>query len=748
MASATIVNLSRRDFMKKSSAAGAALILGIYLPDVSAAARIDGAADGSFAPNAFLSVAADGVVTIWVARSEMGQGVRTALPMIVAEELGADWSKTRISQADLDAKYGDQVTGGSLSVRSSWEPLRKAGATAREMLLQAAAKKWNVAQADCRAVNGTVIHPASGRRVGFGELVAAASVLPVPAEAPLKDPKDFRIVGRPLARTDVPVKVDGIAAFGIDVKIPGMLYAVIARPPAFGGSVESFDAAQAKAIPGVRQVVEIPRTEILKPFENRPGGAGHQNFFPGGIAVIAQSTWAAMAGKEALQVKWNPGLHAAESTASLREQFQKLAQTAGSVIRNDGDFQAAYSQAAKKLDAAYEVPFLAHADMEPQNCTAHVTPNGCEIWAPSQNPLNAATSIAHALGIPQESVKIHITLLGGGFGRRLNQDYALEAALVSKAAAAPVQVVWTREDDMQHDYYRPASYHAMQAALDAQGQLIAWRQHAISPSIEVFYDGPGIPVQQASEVDSPDFPAFVIPNFRLEFTPVETAVPRGWWRSVEESSNVFAVQSFLDEVAAAAGKDPLEFRLQVLGKPRRVGEGDGATDIGRLRGVIELAAMKAGWSKPLPKGQGRGIAASFGFASYVAHVAEVAVALGGKLRVQRVVAAVDCGTVINPNIVAAQIESAIVFGLSAALMGEITIEGGAVKQTNFNGYPVLRMREMPEIEVHIVPSQEAPGGIGEPGVPPIAPAVANAIFAATGKRVRRLPIRAEDLRSA
>jgi isoquinoline 1-oxidoreductase beta subunit len=738
-----ICKVSRRRFLKICPTAGAGLVLGCYLPPLGKSAAAQTASTAAFTPNAFIRIDTSGQVTIWAAKSEMGQGVRTALPMIVAEELDADWTRVRIEQADLDRKYGSQLTGGSLSVRTSWDPLRKAGAAGRTMLIAAAAQQWGVEPDSCRAEQGFVIHTASNRRLSYGELAAAAAKLPVPAEVKLKDAKEFRLVGTPVKRTDTPMKVDGSGIFGLDVRVPGMLYAVIERCPIFGGELESFDAAKAKAVPGVRQVVEIKRAELTHPFTNRVAGAGHQHYMPGGVAVIANSTWAAMEGRRALTVKWKEGEHAQLSSASLRETFEKLAQIPGKVLRNEGDVEQALAQAAKKIEAVYELPFLAHAPMEPVNCTAHTTDNGCEVWGPTQIPGAAQAAIAHALKLPLDSIKVHVTLLGGGFGRRLNQDYTVEAALVSRAAGTPVQVVWTREDEIQRDYYRPASYHKLAAALDAQGNPTAWLHRHVSPSIDAFYQGTGIPNPESSEINPQDFPAITIPNARVEYALANTVVPRGWWRAVESSVNPFVMQSFLDEIAAAGGHDPVALRLKLLASPRRVGN----FDTGRLRRVIELAASKGDWGKPLPKGRGRGIAAHFCFRSYVAQVAEVAVAADGKVRVERVVCAVDCGTAINPDIVKAQMEGGIAFGLSAVLRSAITLKDGRVEQSNFHDYQVLRINEMPMVEVHIVPSQEAPGGIGEPGVAPLAAAVGNAIFAATGKRVRRLPVRAQDLRA-
>ena len=743
--------VSRRKFLRSSTLSTSGLILAFYLPTRSSRSRSGAMTAGRpFAPNAWLEIAPDGVVKIWCGKSEMGQGVRTALPMIVAEELSCDWKSVQVVQADLDPKFGEQLTGGSLSVRTSYANLRQAGAAAREVLLTAGAGMWGIDRSECRVENGRILHAKSKDKLTFAEAVGSASELSAPADPPLKSPADFRIVGHATPRTDTPLKVTGAAQFGIDVRVPGMLVASVERCPVYGGTVQRSNAEKVKGLPGVRGVVELNPVHLTHQFGDK-SGPGSRNYTNAGVAVLADSTWAALQARKELQVEWDEGVFARESSAALREQFKKLAAGPASVLRNDGDFEKAYEECAQTIEAIYEVPFLAHATMEPMNCTAHFHHGECELWAPTQIPGAAAESVAQALGITRDRVKVHVTFLGGGFGRRLIQDYAVEAALISRDAGTPVQVVWTREDDIHHDFYRPASYHVFKAGLDGAGKPQAWLHRAVSPSISVFYSGTGISPGAAAEVNAPDFPAYGVPNFRLEFARAESGMPLGYWRSVENSGNQFAISSFLDELAGAAGRDPLEFLLAVLGAPRKIdlGGDNGVIDVGRRRRVIQLAAEKANWGKALPAGKGRGIAAHFGYGSYVAQVAEVSYDAAKGLRVQRVVCAIDCGLAVNPNGVKAQMESAINFGLAATLKSAITYDRGRVQQSNFHDYEVLRMSDAPpDVEVHIVASSDPPGGCGEPGVPPIAPAVGNALFAASGKRVRRLPIRAQDLRDA
>ncbi|HEX4574345.1 MAG TPA: xanthine dehydrogenase family protein molybdopterin-binding subunit [Gemmatimonadales bacterium] len=703
-------DVTRREFLESAAVAGAGLVVGFHLP---ASGRLPGvAAAEPLAPNAWLRIYPDERVLVIVDRSEMGQGVTTSLPMLLAEELEADWSKIKIEFAPVDKAYnnplfGMQGTGGSTSVRAAWTPLRKAGATARELLVAAAAATWRVDKATCQAERGAVVHSATKRRLTYGKLVAKAATLPVPENAPLKEPKDWKILGRRVKRLDTPPKVDGSAEFGIDVKVPGLLVAVIARSPVVGGKVVKFDATKAQAVPGVRHVTQISS----------------------GVAVVADGYWPAKRGRDALEITWDDGPNAALTSADISQLLNQRADQPGAVARHDGDPDAALAAAASKVDATYELPFLAHATMEPMNCTASVRADGVDIWAPTQFQTGAQGFGAKIGAVPPEKVKVHTTYLGGGFGRRFELDFIQEALETSKAVGVPVKVVWSREDDIQHDQYRPACVHRLRAGVDAGGQPVAWTHRIAAPSImaRVF---PGM-VKEGLDSEATEGGVgmpYAVANVHVDYLLTDTGIPVGFWRSVNNTFNGFVVESFIDELAAAAKQDPYEFRRKLLAKaPRHLG-------------VLELAATKAGWGMPLPAGRSRGIAVFKSFESYVAEVAEVSLGADGAPRVHRVVCAVDCGQVANPDIVEAQMGGAIVYGLTAALWGAITIDKGRVEQSNFHNYRMLRMAEMPVVEVHIVPSSEAPGGCGEPGTPPIAPAVCNAIFAATGKRIRKLPI--------
>lgn len=715
MTPAASAKVSRRRFLQTGAAGATGLVIGFYLPGRYEALAAPQA--GPFAPNAWIRVGTNGLVTIVIDKSEMGQGVVTSLAMLAAEELECDWRKIRTEFAPADKAYinplfGLQGTGGSTSVRGSWEPLLKAGATAREMLIEAAATKWGVEKSECRAEHGVVIHAASKRRLSYGMLADTARQLAPPKNVALKDPKSYRVVGKARKRLDTPDKVNGRTQFGIDVRLPGMLHAVVERCPVFGGKVASFDAAKSKAVPGVRQVIQVSN----------------------GIGVVADNTWSAMEGRRALEVKWDEGPNASVNSASISKLFAERAGQPGAVARKEGDAAAAFSAAAKKIEAVYEVPYLAHATMEPMNCTAHVRADGCDVWVPTQFQTFTQATAAKLAGVKPEAVQVHTTFLGGGFGRRSELDFVVDAVELSKAAGAPVQVTYSREDDMQHDYYRPASYCRQAAALDADGWPVAWTNRIVCSSImsRVFPNFVRNGVDGTSVEGAADIP-YAVPNILVDYQLTEAAVPVGFWRSVGHSQNAFFSECFLDEIAAAGGKDPYELRRRLLAKqPRHLG-------------ALELAATKAGWGTPLPAGRFRGIAVMSSFGSYVAQVAEISVNRSEGVRVHRVVCAVDCGRTVNPDTIAAQMEGAIVYGLTAALKGAITIDRGRVEQSNFNDYEMLRLDEMPVVEVHIVPSDNPPGGVGEPGTPPIAPAVCNAVFAATGKRIRRLPVRAEDL---
>ena len=728
--------ISRRQFVVGGAVAGAgALVIGVRLSGRLVRAQESDPGKRKPAPNpfdAYVHVQRDGHISLIVAKSEMGQGIKTGLAMILAEEAEVDFNSVSVEQAETRPDiYAHMGTGGSGSTQENFTPLRRAGATVRELMIMAAAAKWNVPAAECEAKKGGVLHEKSDRKASYGELVEAARKLPLPdpEKVQLKDEADFELIGHPTPRVDVPSKVNGSAQFGIDVRVPEMVFAVVARCPTFGGKAAHFDAAKAKAVAGVRDVFEIP-------------ALGADKFTAGGIAVVADSTWAAVKGREALQVTWDRGAAVSESSEGMRQALRDAAQKSGKRVRNDGDVDAALSNGAKKVEALYEMPLLAHATMEPMNITAHVRAGGAEVWAPTQSPDWVQGTVASVSGLKPANVIVHTTLMGGGFGRRYMADYPAEVAQIAKVVGKPVQLVWTREDDMTHDFYRPATCHRMRGVVDANGRPVAWFHTLASTSIKGYWD-PKADAARDEFGGSAQMP-YVIPNVRLEFNGVDSAVPRAWWRSVENSFNAFAIESFIDELAAAAGQDQVKFRKSLLVKPANwKAKSEDDPDPARLRGVLELAAEKADWGKPLPKGRGRGIAAFASFGSYFAEVAEVTVK-GGEFKIDRIVAAVDCGQIVNPESVRSQTEGAIIFGLSAALKNEITIKNGAVEQTNFDGYDPIRISEAPPIEVHLVSSKEDPGGMGEPALPPAAPAVANAIFAASGQRLRRLPFQLKD----
>ncbi|HET8965205.1 MAG TPA: xanthine dehydrogenase family protein molybdopterin-binding subunit, partial [Candidatus Acidoferrum sp.] len=629
-------------------------------------------------------------------------------------------------------------TGGSGSIAGCWLPMRRAGAAAREMLVSAAAARWGVNTNTCVAKNGGVLHGSRNNFLTYGELANDAAKLPIPNlnTVTLKNSDDFTIVGKATPRFEAVSKTNGKAVFGIDSRVPGMQYAVVARCPTFGGKVKSFDAAKAKAVPGVRDVFVID-----------PVSTGA--FSAGGVAVIADNSWAAMQGRKALEIKWDEGPNAGESSEALQKQFLDNAAKPGKIVRNDGDADSAVLSAAKKVEATYEFPFAAHATMEPMNCTVHIRPDSAEAWVPTQAPQWAQDTIAGVSKLPKDKIKVNTTLMGGGFGRRYMADFVMEAAQISKQTGKPVMVLWTREDDMQHDFYRPASYHHFSGAVNNDGSIAAWKHFQTSTSIEAMWSPKGKESPEKSEFATAVFIPYQTPNYRVEYTLAESGVPRAWWRSVEHSTSGFVVECFVDELAAAAGADPLEFRLRSIGADRKVPdftdpkEGK-PLDTARLKGVLKLAAEKAGWGSPLPKGTARGIAGYYSFNTYTAAVAEVSLK-DGMPKIHRLVYAVDCGRPVNPDGIRAQVEGAAVYGLSAALHDAITIKNGAVVQTNFHEYQMPRIADTPKTEIHIVESKEEPTGIGEPGLPVVAASVCNAIYSLTKKRVRRLPVRPGDL---
>jgi isoquinoline 1-oxidoreductase beta subunit len=708
--------MERRDFLKASVMASGGLLIGFRFPGITALASAQQSSTTAFMPNAFVRIGTDERVTVIVNHSEMGQGVYTSLPMLLAEELDADWSKVGFEPAPVDPKYnhpafGMQITGGSSSVWSGLEQFRQAGAAARAMLVAAAAQQWNVDPTSCRTESGAVLN-GSNRKLTYGRLAEAAAKLTPPAHLQLKDPKTYKLIGKPIKRLDTPEKLNGKAVFGIDVKVPGMLTAVIARPPIFGAKLKSFDDSRARSMPGVRKIIAIPA----------------------GAAVIAETFWQAKVARDSLGVEWEEGSMHNFDTSKMMQDFRERSKSPGTSVRKDGDATGALEKAAKKIEAVYEVPYLSHLMMEPLNCVVDLRTDSCEVWTGSQFQTVDRANAAKVAGLPNEKVQLHTTFLGGGFGRRANpqSDFVVEAVYVAKAAGAPVKVIWTREDDMRGGWYRPAFLHAIEGGIDASGNPVSWRSRLVGQSImegtpfaAMMLKGKDYDPASVEGVD--DLP-YAIPNVTVESHQAEINVPVQWLRSVGHSHTAFAVECFVDELAGLTQKDPYQFRRGLLQKqPRHLG-------------VLDLAAQKAGWDKPLPKGLGRGIAVHFAFGSYSAHVAEVSVA-EGKVRVHRMVCAIDCGEYVNPGIIAAQTESGVIFGASAALFQELTFVNGRLQQTNFNTFPVMRMNECPEIETYIVENNEKAGGIGEPGVPCAAPAIANAIYAATGKRIRRLPIR-------
>jgi isoquinoline 1-oxidoreductase subunit beta len=710
---------SRRDFLKVSAAAGGGLLIGFRLAGLTGGAAA--AESGVFAPNAYVRIDPDGKITLIVAQVEMGQGTFTSMPMLIAEELEVDLSQVSLEQAPPDDKLyanpliGFQVTGGSTSVRGFWKPLGEAGAVARTLLIKAAADTWKVDPKSLRAEKGEVIDAASGRKLAYGALAGKAAAYPVPDSVALKDPKDFRLVGSPAKRVDTPSKVNGSAIYGIDVLLPSLKFAAVAICPTFGGKLKSVDDSKAKSVKGVRQIVKLDDA----------------------VAVIGDHTGAAKKGLAALDITWDDGPNAHFSQADLIEQLEQTAKSDGVVATKEGDVAKALA-AAKKIEAVYQQPFLAHAAMEPMNCTVEVRKDGCDVWVGTQVISRAQAVTAQATGLPLDKVKVHNHLIGGGFGRRLDVDGVALAARIAKQVDGPVKVIWSREEDIQHDVYRPYYYDMLAAGLDEKGDPVAFSHRVVGSSILARWAPPFFKDGLDSDAVEGAFGPYSFPNLLVDYVRHEppAGMTTGWWRGVGMTHNAFMVEGFIDELAVAAKRDPVEFRRALLSKSPRA------------KAALDLAAEKAGWGAPMPAGKGRGVSVIFGFGSYLAYIAEVAVDKDGTVRVERVVSAFDCGRQVNPDTLQAQIEGGAIFGITAALYGEITLKDGRVEQSNFDNYQLLRINEAPKIEVYLIQSQEAPGGAGEPGTAGIAPAVVNAIFAATGKRLRKLPIDANALKSA
>ena len=715
---ASDTNLSRRSFLGTSAAIGGGLMLSLTLP----LGRSEAASSDSFAPNAFIRIGSDSQVVLTMPYVEMGQGTYTSIPMLIAEELDVSLKQVLLEHAPPNEKLyanpllGVQATGNSNAMRGAWKPLREAGATARIMLVAAATKRWGVDAKSCRTEDGEVIHVPTGRRLKYGEVVADAANMPVPGNVTLKSPGDFKLIGTRAKRLDAPEKVNGTALYGIDARPAGVKIATLAQSPVFGGRVKSVDDTAAKAVKGVRQIVRLDDA----------------------VAVVADHMGAAKKGLAALKIEWDDGQHAKLATEEIARELEHATLGSGAVAQNIGDADKAMASAATKVEASYQVPFLAHATMEPMNCTVHFRKDECEIWIGNQAVARVQAMAAKEAGLSPDKVIIRNHLIGGGFGRRLEADGAVRAVQIAKHVDGPVKVVWTREEDIQHDMYRPYWFDRISAGLDKQGKPVAWKNRFAGSSVIArwlplaFKDGLD-PDSTEGAIDL----VYDLPNFHVEYVRVEPpGIPTAFWRSVGPSHNVFVTESFIDELAAAAKQDAVAYRRALLGKSPRA------------KAVLDLAAEKAGWGQPLPKGTGRGVSLQFAFGSWLALVAEVEVSKAGTVRVRRVVCAIDCGTVINPDTVQAQIQSGIIFGATAALYGEITLKDGRVEQTNFDTYQMLRMNETPTIEVHVVESTEPPGGMGETGTSAIVPAIANAVFAAAGRRLRKMPVDASLLKRA
>jgi isoquinoline 1-oxidoreductase subunit beta len=716
--SAVSHNFSRRNFLVTSAALGGGLVLGLNLPF----GRSEAASSDNFTPNAFIRIGNDGQVVLTMPYVEMGQGTYTSIPMLIAEELEVSLKQVRLEHAPPNEKLyanpllGVQATGNSNAMRGGWKPLREAGATARTMLVSAAAKRWGVDPKTCRAEDGEVIHDPTKQRLNYGVLAGEAATMPIPTNVALKSPAEFKLIGTPVRRLDAPAKVNGTAVYGIDVRPRGVKIATLAQSPVFGGRVRSVDDTAAKTIKGVRQVVRLDDA----------------------VAVVADHMGAAKKGLAALRIEWDEGPHAKLATDAIASDLEQATLGTGAVAQNIGDADKAMADAATRVEAIYQVPFLAHATMEPMNCTVDLRKDECEIWIGNQALARVQAMAAKAADLPPEKVIVHNHLIGGGFGRRLEADGAIRAVEIARQVEGPVKVVWTREEDIQHDMYRPYWLDRISAGLDQRGRPVAWKNRFAGSSVVARWLPPGF--KDGLDPDSTEGAidlVYDLPNFHVEFVRAEPpGIPTAFWRSVGPSHNVFVTESFMDEMAATAKQDPVAYRRALLDKSPRA------------RAVLDLAAEKAGWGQALPKGSGRGVSLQFVFGSYMAQVAEVEVSKEGTVRVRRVICAIDCGTVVNPNTVQAQIQSGIIFGATAALYGEITLKNGRVEQTNFDSYQMIRMNEAPSIEVYVVKSSEPPGGMGETGTSAIVPAIANAIYAATGKRLRKMPVDSNILKQA